>query len=323
MKQIEVRVDKRTELMEVLLYVSDYRKEYPNLVLYNKDIPYVKDVYNTFNKFSNHKAVKFLNEIVENLNFSYDAPFQLAWELKDDYTVGTLKANPFKYRLKSAEVVKNFMNEIADFAKQSGFDEFYEAHKPYYNACIERVKQKTDFEELSHFEEFFKEKTNRQYILNLLPLSSRNGCYYDLRFNDKFVMNITNDTSEEFKNLADNLEGWVFRVFTLCEIRKVVETKNMKIPQSKQFEDIQKSQFTSSNNVQFVCECVASVVRTVFKEKFCKQYLEKEPDLVKNELQLYKSKNNLHAFEIYDILVQWRKSNEPIEKYLQQIFDLF
>ena len=61
MKEIDVRIDKRTELMSVLLYISNYRKEYPNLILFNKDIKYVKDVFDYFLKFQNHKAVKLLN----------------------------------------------------------------------------------------------------------------------------------------------------------------------------------------------------------------------------------------------------------------------
>ena len=30
MNKVEIRIDKRTELMSVLLYISNYRKEFPN-----------------------------------------------------------------------------------------------------------------------------------------------------------------------------------------------------------------------------------------------------------------------------------------------------
>ena len=117
MKEIDVRIDRRTELMSVLLYISNYRKEYPNLILFNKDIKYVKDVFDHFSKFQNHKAVKLLNQIVETLNFSYDAPFQLAWELKEDFSVGKLKSYPFKNRLNCSPIVEEFMKEIKTFAE--------------------------------------------------------------------------------------------------------------------------------------------------------------------------------------------------------------
>ena len=90
MKDIKVVVDKRTELMDVLLYISNYRKEYPNLMLFNRDINYVNDVYNKFSKFSDTQTVKLLNEIIEKYNFCYDAPYSLAMQLNDDFKMGQL-----------------------------------------------------------------------------------------------------------------------------------------------------------------------------------------------------------------------------------------
>lgn len=182
MNKVEIRVDKRTEIMSVLLYISNYRKEFPNLVLFNKDIEYVKDVHETFSKFSDHKAVVLLNEIIEKLNFCYNAPYQLAWELKEDFSVGKLLADPYKGRLKSAKVVAEFMSEIKDFAEKSGFEKFYNDHLKYYQNCINIAKAVTDFEQISHFEEFFKEQTEREYIVNLLPLHAETGSYYDFRY---------------------------------------------------------------------------------------------------------------------------------------------
>ena len=149
MNKVEVRIDKRTELMSVLLYVSNYRKEFPHLVLFNKDVEYVRDVHEAFSKFANHKAVELLNEIVEKLNFSYNAPFQLAWELKEDYSIDKLLADPFKDRLQSAPVVESFMKEIKDFAEKSNFEQFYNEHLEYYQKCIDRAKTAIDLDRKS------------------------------------------------------------------------------------------------------------------------------------------------------------------------------
>lgn len=323
MNKVEVRIDKRTELMSVLLYVSNYRKEFPHLVLFNKDVEYVRDVHEAFSKFANHKAVELLNEIVEKLNFSYNAPFQLAWELKEDYSIDKLLADPFKDRLQSAPVVESFMKEIKDFAEKSNFEQFYNEHLEYYQKCIDRAKTAIDFEELSHFEEFFKEKTKREYIVNLLPLCARNGSFYDLRYDDKFIENLTNDETGKFNGIENNLTGRLFNIFTLCEIRRIVERDNIRVPETKEFAQIVKNRFTPSNNLQYICEEIAKVMRTVFKEKFCPQFLEIDPDLVKHELEMFKSKGRNHVYEIYDILTQWQKSTKPLENFLQQIFDLF
>lgn len=115
----------------------------------------------------------------------------------------------------------------------------------------------------------------------------------------------------------------MFQIFTLCEIRKVVERDKIKVPETKEFAEILRSKYTAGNNLQYICEEIAKVIRTVFKEKFCPQYLEVEPNLVKNELDMFKLNGRNHVYEIYDILKEWQKSDDSLEKYLQQLFDLF
>ena len=124
MNRIEIGIDKRTEVMSVLLYISNYRKEFPNLINYNRDIPYINDVFENFSKFSKHETVLLLNEIIEKLPFSYDAPYVLATQLNSDFTRGELLPYPYKNRLKSSEIVVKFMESVKDFVKDSDFEMF-------------------------------------------------------------------------------------------------------------------------------------------------------------------------------------------------------
>ena len=64
MNRVKIGIDKKTELMGVLLYVSNYRKEFPNLINYNRDIEYINEIYKSFSSFSNHKTIEILNQVI-------------------------------------------------------------------------------------------------------------------------------------------------------------------------------------------------------------------------------------------------------------------
>lgn len=319
MKEVKIVVDKRTELMSVLLYISNYRKEYPDLLLFNKDIEYVKDVSETFSKFAKHKAVVLLNEIVEKLNFQYDAPYILATQLNEDFSVGNLLEYPYRSRLQSSAVVLNFLNQIKDFAEKSCFEKFYHDHENIYKRYIDKVKASTDFEQLSHFEEFFKIDTKRNYVVNLLPLEARAGAYYDYRDDSTFVAHFRSDYEDEFGLVDKGVTNRIFKIFTLCLLRNLIEKNDIKVPNTKEFSKILKSQFITINNVQYICEEIKDILRILFQKSF----LNIEDDVVKEKLDAFKTEDKHRVYKTYEILQDWQKSNDQIDKYLQQIFDLY
>lgn len=317
MKNIEICIDKRTELMSVLLYISNYRKEYPNLILYDRDIPYVKDIYEAFSKFSNHKAVVLLNEIVEKLNFCYDAPYVLAMQLNEDFSVGNLLEYPFENRLKANPTVLEFMNEIKDFVEESGFDKFYESHTDVYQKWLEEFKSTIKTDVLSKFEEFYHIDTNRRYVVNLLPLTSYKGMYYDYRNRDEFVVHYRNKNKDEIKFDVDGgSTSSIFNIFTTSLIRQIIEEKNLKVPMTKDFEEIMKSSYTSINNLQFVCFEISRVLECIFHDEIC-------PNEEKRNLENINPKNVDRVRKIYDVLKGWREKGVALDNCLQEVLNLF
>ncbi len=215
------------------------------------------------------------------------------------------------------------MNEIANFAKESNFENFYESHVAYYESCIQNAKSKIDQKQIPHFQQFFKEDENRRYVVNLLPLCSRNGTFYDIRFDDKIVANISNNQQGNFDELGENMAGRLFNIYALCKIMKIVEDENIVVPRAKDFEKVMKSEYTAGDNLQYIATEIAHVMRTSFKKMFCPEFLEIDPSLVENELTMFKNSGRTHVFEIYDLLLEWQNSNEPLKNWLQRMFDLF
>lgn len=319
MKQIDIRIDKRTELMSVLLYVSNYRKEFPNLINHNRDNAYVKDVYEAFSNFSNHIAVQLLNEIVEKLNFCYDAPYVLATQLNEDFSVGELMEYPFKSRLQSSPLVLKFLSSIKDFAEKSEFEKFYAEHKNVYQKLIDKIKNSFNYEQISNFEKFYKIDTNRNYIVNLLPLEARSGTYYDCRLDNTFFVHLRSDCETEFSFNEKSVTNASFRIFTLCLLRNMIKKNKLEVPQSKEFDDILKSQFITINNEQFVCDELSKILQIMFNKKF----LNYDEATIREKLNSFKTDNKQRVFKEYEILQDWQNSNEPLEHYLQQLLNLF
>ena len=264
-----------------------------------------------------------LNEIIENLSFTYDAPVVLATQLEEDYTATDLSEYPFKNRLKSSPLVFEFLKSIKGFVQESGFEKFYQKHLNFYEDCIKKVGAKIDFKQLSHFEEFYKENTDREYIINLLPLHSNNNLYYDYFNDDKYIINLAPDRNGSFDSIENYFEGWIFKIFSCCKIRSIIEKFNLSVKQQKKFEDMLKTQYVASGNINYVCEQIVKVLRTAFKEKYCPQFLEIDPNLVQNELEMFKNNGLENANEIYDIVINWQRSNQSFEDCLQQILNLF
>ena len=138
MEEIEVKVDKRLELMGVLLNLSIYGEKFPMCLRECKSKTYYEDYKNQFLKYKTHPAITTLNEIISTLNFSYDAPPELFLQLDDNYNFIGQNKYPFVDRLEKSELVLKFFDEVKDFVKVSNFEEFFNSHAKLYQEEIEK-----------------------------------------------------------------------------------------------------------------------------------------------------------------------------------------
>ena len=111
-KVIEVKVDKRTELLGIMLLISNYGESCSELIDEMGNKEYRDEIIEKFSTYRNEKAIKLLNQIIDNLSFNYDAPSYLFMQLNEDFTLGELEEYPFKTRLCSAPIVIEFLNEV-------------------------------------------------------------------------------------------------------------------------------------------------------------------------------------------------------------------
>ena len=171
---IEVRVDRRTELLGIIEYISNYKVRYPNLLerFGNKD--YLDKIEKLFSKYKDHKVIKLFDLIVETNNFSYDATTALFLELNDDFTYGELNDYPFKLRLKEDPLVIEMLDLLPEFVKIIEFDKYYESNKELYQIYVTSAgKQIRNDNIISFMNNYYNLKMNKKFVVNLMPYQTR------------------------------------------------------------------------------------------------------------------------------------------------------
>ena len=77
MNKIKVVVDKRTELMGIMLSLSNYLEKHPYMLNEEANKDYNDRLQKHFVNFKDHKIIKTINYMIENLNFNFDAPYNI------------------------------------------------------------------------------------------------------------------------------------------------------------------------------------------------------------------------------------------------------
>lgn len=204
----DVVVDKRTELLGVLLLISDYNKICPHLIeeLYNKD--YRENIFNRFSKFKEDKTVKLFNRLINELNFSYDAPVSLFLQLKEDFTFDELEEYPFYNRLQKSQLVLDFLNELPEFANRIEFKQFYKDNLGFYQEIIEKTKLHSNIDQITKFmTDFYKMDLSKNLLkVNLLPYATNGG--FGTTIKNEIVCHLgLKNNSEPYTFLAEDDYG--------------------------------------------------------------------------------------------------------------------
>lgn len=171
--KIEVRVDRRTELLGILQVISNYRDMYPDAINSNK--PYVKQIVDRFSKYKNHQTVEIFNEIIMRHNFGYDLPMTLFLSLNEDFSYETLEDSLFRTRLKSDPLILELLDLLKDFASIIGYNDYYQTNQEQHQIMIANVKAGLDRSLLiDYLEDFYGQKIDGNFIVNLIPFHSQN-----------------------------------------------------------------------------------------------------------------------------------------------------
>jgi len=155
-----VEINPNVELVEVVFYLAGWNN------FSNSTYQYVRDVNNYFKGYKDHAAVKLAKKAIKK-GLIYDAIPKFALELNSeewsDYIVQRVNGD--------RDLLNKLAKAIGEFAKETNFTKFYNLHKEFYSAQIERfTKEHPTYKELPKFEEAFFGEKARGWHFVLQPL---------------------------------------------------------------------------------------------------------------------------------------------------------
>ena len=132
---VRVVVDPRIELMAVVQLLNDY------LLITEYDFIYKRDARAYFSRFQDHPAVKIFGEMSQ-VDFSFDAVPKAMLALTDPPEL-ELRVPFSDYVVKRAggeSQLNRFVEALRDFAQQSQFQTFFEAHEGTFKEVIDNTR---------------------------------------------------------------------------------------------------------------------------------------------------------------------------------------
>ena len=108
MNNFEYRVDRRTELMAIILALSQCNEYAEEHFILNLDDEYRNNVKKHFLTFENHKTIRLAKELGQKEEgFCYDAPIRLAFELNKDYSFSGVLSSFYSNELANLKLAKD------------------------------------------------------------------------------------------------------------------------------------------------------------------------------------------------------------------------
>jgi len=153
----DVHVDRRVELLSTVEWLAG-APEYQRA----PTTTYVGDVRRHFGPFASHPVVLAARELRSQHGISYDAPMTLAISLDDHLALRTQPAEP---RFAGVDLAP-FVDQLRDFATQSGFEAFVAAHRAYYSRVEDRLRTAIAKEDPARwFDAFFGQRAGAHFTV--------------------------------------------------------------------------------------------------------------------------------------------------------------
>ena len=206
-KNIVATVDYRTELLGIIMWISDYHNMIPECFNIYENKFYVDNILEKFSEFKNDEVIKDFMELVEKHKFYYDAPYALFLQLDEHFKCNKLDDYVLKERLEEDTSIYEFIDKLEEFAKKINFEEYYNnninMYKKWTNYILECFKKGNV---LAFYNNYFG-KTNNEFYLNLIPFAS-DGSFSASINNKIYDMNpVTRDMKKESLFERDKYEN--------------------------------------------------------------------------------------------------------------------
>lgn len=166
---LNITVDPRMELLAVVEFLSDCRDR--RFLVNEWNFPYKNDVIKYFSPYKNHPAVKLFTEMV-NSDVGWSAYPDAMLYLSDPPDLRFNSQPPLSLKLRFGKRMDKFIEELRDFAQETDFMAFFEAHKNLFSQIVADAYKKTEgVNFISTMENYYGMKQH-SYNVIIVPLFS-------------------------------------------------------------------------------------------------------------------------------------------------------
>ena len=327
---MEIRIDKKSELMNIMLYLSDYNnllKNFDDKHPFNKSTTYGKDIIKHFSKFKKHKTIQLLNELVngrfgKNKNtFCYDAPICLIMQLNEDFTYSKLNRYPFHTRLCRDNRVLEFLDSIPQFVEDTRYENFFASHKTFYDVLIKEFKKNVDETLTDDIGFMYKLKLKNKFVVNLMPTIHQNNYGFSLSkvIYSNIDLPVENGTFD-IKSMKKWLRWLLFHEFSHSIVNPLSDKylSELYSPLSDKTISILNRQ-AYSNGVCYFNESVIRAMTILYENYFTKTTKNEEKNIIEEE-----NRGFVHTRLLLDKLKEFQSMNISFEEFyptLQEVFE--
>ena len=129
---------------------------------------YRNKVLARFDAWKDCEVTKLLETLSDDYNFNFDAPVDLFLQRKHGLEPD-LEALCRHRKPIPPELFRHFLDLVDQFEAQSGFADFYETHRPYYETVLHRFIEDYDsFQPLDFLTEYLGGVIEKRYHVNLM-----------------------------------------------------------------------------------------------------------------------------------------------------------
>lgn len=242
---INITIDYRTELLGILMWISDYNKVYPIRYEILENEFYIQNIIDKFSSFKEETIVKNFENLYKNHPwFGYDSPMNLFLQLDDHFKCE--KINDYVYReiLSCDNRVYDFIDQLENFSEKVDFPSYYENNKDSYIKWIDNISKVFDSIDLKQYiNNYYGYDNYKELYINLLPYATGGG--YNVTLEDRIYSNLSVDKGATKDNLFSVSHPNNFILFCLHEIShgyvdSITDNLNLVNESTDLFDDIRE-----------------------------------------------------------------------------------
>lgn len=304
-------VDKRTELMSIVLALSQGNEYIEEHFSFNVQDEYRQKVYNHFSKFKHHKCVKLAKQIAENdEGFNFDNPIRLAFSLNKHLKFDGIIEDYLLKELENENLLNEFMEEIVKFAQDSNFEEFYNLNCDYYSSKIEELKQMFNAELfVCELQKFLKSNVEDNFNVNIIPMliNANHGFKVD---NTNFAnIGMISDNLKTIDKFNNGTTHTIIHEFAHNFVNCFTEGNQLQIPENLEKE---LKNMGYGNPIAYLNDTIVRAITIRLREKIqnidVQKFFDREDKL-----------GFIYVKKVYQELVNYEKQSLSWEEYFPRL----